>query len=186
MSEDTPTATPAVSPPLKRAVILVPGFSKREKLAARHQLINSIHSYSDGYSTTESDHPQDSEAVQITAHSRKDGFDVTLDIYEAFWGDLIPDWGNESPWQRFKRGFSMIFYWGTGGLAKAVWHWRGPFKTLVALVISGLLLILWYLTVISVLVGAIVNDPSTLPPALTALQPEGSQWIQNFAGLIES
>ena len=40
----------------------------------------------DGYSTTESDHPQDSEAVQITAHSRKDGFDVTLDIYEAFLG----------------------------------------------------------------------------------------------------
>lgn len=166
---------------IKRAIVLVPSFSKREKAAARNQLVNALTHYGEGYKITMSDQPEDADVAQVKVVARTGSFEATLDIFEAFWGDLIPDWSNESPWQRFQRGWLLILYWMTGGLAKSLWHWRGPPKTLYALAAAGLALVFWYFIVISVLLKAIINDPDNLPAFLASLQPAGSTWVVDLA-----
>lgn len=83
----------------KRAIILVPGFSKREQFAVRNQLVQALTHYTDGYRTRVSEAATDSDAdaVKITVSSRATDYTAELHLYEAFWGDLIPDWSRESP-----------------------------------------------------------------------------------------
>lgn len=55
--ENVPNAgDPAKPDPIKRAIILVPGFSKRERMAARNQLVDAFAHYSEGYKITAAKH----------------------------------------------------------------------------------------------------------------------------------
>lgn len=149
----------------KRAIILVPGFSKREQFAVRNQLVQALTHYTDGYRTRVSAAATDSDAdaVRITVSSRATDYMAELHLYEAFWGDLIPDWSRESPWQRFKRGLILIAYWATGGLVKALFvRHQVPARTLFGLTFFALMMILWYLTVINVLALALQETDVTI------------------------
>ncbi len=89
-----------------RAIILVPGFEKREQLDARNMLADAICAYAEGYQTAKSEAQQDEgfSSVKVTARNRQTDEETSLNVYEAYWGDLVPDWSGESPWARFKRG----------------------------------------------------------------------------------
>ena len=149
----------------KRAIVLVPGFSKREHFAVRKQLVEALTHYTDGYRTQVSDKAADSDAdaVKITVASRATDYTAELHVYEAFWGDLIPDWSHESPWQRFKRGLILIVYWATGGLVKALFvRHEVPTRTIFGMTFFALMMLLWYLTVINVLALALQETDVTI------------------------
>ncbi len=154
-----------------RAIILVPGFEKREQLDARNMLADAICAYAEGYQTAKSEAQQDEgfSSVKVTARNRQTDEETSLNVYEAYWGDLVPDWSGESPWARFKRGWSLIFYWFLGGLAKSIGRKEWPVRTLIAIIIAGLLMLLWYLVVIALLIKAYAEADATVPAFVTSL-----------------
>lgn len=187
----------------KRAIILVPGFAKREQLEARDRLVESLTHYSDGYMTrtaTGSD-AADGNAVVIKATARGEPQrDLEVHVFEAYWGDLIPDWGRESPWARAKRGFALILYWVFGGLGRALWRRELPARTIGVMAVAGMLLLLWYLLALTVLFQALgpevsetatagveqVGQGSGAPAWLTAILPDtwvSASWIAKLASL---
>ena len=164
----------------RRAIIMVPGISRREQLATRDQLVESIYYYSEGYATVTSDSKESSgfNYRTVTATSlEENGEEVTLDVYEAFWGDLVPDWSKESPWQRFKHGLTLITYWALGGLARSIARREIPPRTSFAMVIAGLILIFWYLTVVTVLAKAIADGNSGMPDFIN------TYFVENETGI---
>ncbi|WP_420012957.1 alpha/beta hydrolase [Tateyamaria sp.] len=153
---------------IKRAIVFVPGFERREQLAVRDHLVSSIVHYTDGYKTSVSDGVTENGANRVTVEvqDRQSDYAATLDVYEAYWGDLVPDWSQESPWQRFKRGLLLIWYWAGGGLVKSIGRGEMPTRTVVAMIIAALMLLLWYTSVISVLIQAIGSTESGVPTVL--------------------
>lgn len=172
----------------KRAIIFIPGFAKRERLNARDQLVDALQHYTDGWKTDTgpAGNALSSEAVHLTATSRQDP-DITaeIDVYEAYWGDLIPDWSHESPLARFRRGWALILYWMVGGLARAVVRRELPARTMLALSASGLILLLWYAVVIAMLVKAFADGEQQLPELVRALTDAIgiTDWMQ---GMLEA
>lgn len=173
--------------PIKRAVVLVPGFEKREQSSARDQLVTSILHYTDGCKTSTSENAAQNgtDCVTIKVQDRQSDYSATLDLYEAFWGDLIPDWSQESPWQRFKRGFLLIWYWAAGGLAKSLARGEMPTKTVGAMIFAAFALLFWYVTVVSILVQAIAASDGTVPASVTDFIAENA-WVQAFLEQIGS
>lgn len=159
----------------RRAVIFVPGLQKRAQLDGRDILADAVVAYAEGYQveTTEGAAEDGFNYTTLIARNREGADEVTLDIYEAYWGDLIPDWSSESPWARFKRGLSLLSYWLVGGLARAMLRREFPTRVMVAMMVSGLALVVWYLIVIAVLLQALATAEIPLP-----------EWL-NFLGLKE-
>ena len=82
---------------IKRAIVFVPGFERREQLAVRDHLVSSIVHYTDGYKTSVSDGVTENGANRVTVEvqDRQSDYAATLDVYEAYWGDLVPDRSEE-------------------------------------------------------------------------------------------
>lgn len=172
--------------PIKRAIVLVPGFEKRAQGAARDQLVTSILNYTDGYKTSTSDvaAQNGTDYVTIRAEDRGSDYAAVLDVYEAFWGDLVPDWSQESPWQRFRRGFLLIGYWAAGGLFKSLARGEMPTKTVGAMTVAAAALLFWYFIVITILVQAIGASDASIPAALTEFLTK-YQWVQAIFAKIQ-
>ena len=177
---------------IRRAIILVPGFSKREQNSARDELVQSLLHYTDGWDCAVADAKKNEgqDVVYVTANARQGDAAFCLGVYEAYWGDLVPDWSHESPWARFKRGTSLISYWVVGGIAKALIRRELPQRTMVAMVLTGLALLLWYVVVFLVLLKAIADgtSPGTteLPKLLTDITDliGVTDWLTTTAGTI--
>ncbi len=156
----------------KRAIILIPGFKKREHLAARDLLVEAIAHYGSGYRVDQTDTVAigglTPAAMQV--HNRQDDTQTTqLHIFEAFWGDLIPDWTNESPWARFKRGLYLIWFWVAGGFLRAMLRFEIPTRTVFAMMIAAIMLIAWYMTVVTVLLQTLGSADTGLPAQVQEL-----------------
>lgn len=152
----------------KRAVVLVPGLQRQERFAAREKLVQAIVGYASGYrmNCIELDEKSQRDACGIVACDRETQESIELHVYEAFWGDLVPDWSKESPWARFRRGLHLIWYWAAGGVARALLRLEFPARTVLAMMVASLLLLLWYFTVISVLVQTLNTADSAVPTAI--------------------
>ncbi len=151
----------------KRAIILVPGFAKREQLSARDQLVASLDHYSEGYETVVHEGAgviSGFNAATVQAKARKSDYAVELHVYEAYWGDLVPDWSQEMPVSRFLRGTKLIVYWAFGGLWKSLLRRELPSRTAISLIIASLILLFWYFTVISLVFAAVSENASAIPP----------------------
>lgn len=78
----------------RRAIVFIPGFSKREQNKARDDLVQSLLHYTDGWDTAIEDTKTDDgkNVVTVSAKARHGMAAYELDVFEAYWGDLIPDW----------------------------------------------------------------------------------------------
>ncbi|MDW4499725.1 alpha/beta hydrolase [Sulfitobacter sp. D35] len=152
----------------KRAVILVPSLERLERFGARERLVHAMTRYASGFRVEpiEIDQSTGKDACGLVATDRETLEAIEMHVYEAFWGDLVPDWSKESPWARFRRGLHLIWYWAAGGVARAIVRLEFPARTVMAMLVASLLLLLWYFTVISVLVQAIGTADSTVPTAI--------------------
>lgn len=151
---------------MRRAIIVVPGFERTVQGDARDRLAAAILSYTDGWQVLPVSQPERA-GTGFVACSREDGSEIEIDLYEAYWGDLVPLREEESPWVRFRRASGLILYWMFGGGSLSMLL-RGqlPARTVVALGIAGLLLLIWYLSLLLLLLAAIPDGTTGLPDAV--------------------
>lgn len=161
----------------KRAVILVPGFGKQEQLEARDRLVDAMTHYSDGYNTSTEEGAESGglQSTVVRATARQGAQDASeIHVFEAYWGDLIPDWGQESPWARVKRGLALIRYWAWGGMVRAMARQELPRRTIVVMMIAAVLLLLWYFLALTVLAQALAGSEAGGSP----------EWVKSLVGFL--
>jgi pimeloyl-ACP methyl ester carboxylesterase len=137
----------------RRAILLVPGFSKQSKNKARDVLVEAIGHYSPGIETrsSEADVAQGNDFVTVTMQNMQVPADHAeaspreIDIYEAHWTDVLPDWNDETPFRRFWRALKVVIYWFLGSLPALLFKRRLRFAgwTNAALVGAGMILLIW-------------------------------------------
>ncbi|MBN9888510.1 alpha/beta hydrolase [Salipiger abyssi] len=155
----------------RRAIVIVPGFGRLEHHQARDQLVLSLRYYGEGWDVREIEDADTvpEGAVSLSATARNGGESRIIDVFEAHWGDLVPDWSQESPWKRFKRGFVLIWYWLFGGFFAASKQGLNTPRTTVAMGVAALLLLLWWMAVAVFLLQAVSEGGVDLPAWVSAL-----------------
>ena len=149
----------------KRAILMVPGFDRVQRDQIRDAVANFILCDAQAYKVSETqDDPSASQSyVGLNAISREDPTQsLDLRVYEVFWSDIVPDHSAESTWEKFKRATLLVFYWGLFALRPRSLAF--PSWTRFQLVLTGVLLLLWYLLVTVALFNLINTEPSILPP----------------------
>lgn len=149
----------------RRAIVLIPGVRREERAFRRDTLINNLEN-------VETFPLSRGEAVEVTGEAgvrlmarplrsatAPQGPD--LDVFEAYWADMVPEQAELNPWQKLGNGLDLLAYW--------LFSWRtwqafavSRFIT-IGLMAGGLLLVLWY-----VALALLVADTVTKDPALTA------------------
>lgn len=117
---------------------------------------------------------------------------ASIDVFEAYWADMIPEQGEQPPWTKLRQGLDLVGYWVfSPGSWRAVGHAMRNGSLLIALglIMGGLTLVAWYL-MLAVLVGQTVAPGGTVPQELAAvplvsdlvrLFGEGTGWIATHA-----
>lgn len=142
---------------MKRAIILIPGFERREKNLSRDKLVDSLVRIADGWIVTKIKtftNTQGIEIVSLKAREHQNESTYDIDVLEAYWGDMIPDWSNESPVERLRRGTKLIFYWLMGGLAKFIFKFSPPNRTIIGGMVGALFLFLWYISAVLIILDS--------------------------------
>lgn len=152
----------------KRAIILTHGYGRAEQHVFRDRLIDGIAYYTDGFKKhidPDTTNMQGYAARRVTATARSKGAPkIEIDIFEAYWADMIPAAAPLNPIRRVVRGFKLIAYWFFGGTARL---FRRTNYLGFGLALSGVLLVVWYLSLLLVATKALIADPSALPAWLT-------------------
>ncbi|MEI4470233.1 hypothetical protein [Frigidibacter sp. MR17.24] len=168
-------AVPAVARPLRRAVVLVPGFRKRPRMEAAGALAAALACYAEGMRCLD-DPGGDRGATPGTPQGmgdrllrrlvdRETGREIELTLFEGYWFDLVPE-APQTPWLRVSRGASLIGYWFLGGVARAmVVDRRWPPVILLGFLWSGLLLLVWYGATLALFAKAVLAQDPTLSEA---------------------
>lgn len=136
-----------------RAILLVPGMRKRERFEIRDKFITFLMGIVESYKifeVGEGDFPEDARRIEVKAI--EDGRTLTITVFEAYWGDLLPDRSNESQWQRFLRATRLVAYW----MMSAKSLFRGiPTRLGFFMLIAALMLTVWYVSVVATVLAAL-------------------------------
>ena len=175
----------------KRAIGLVHGYEKVEQNTFTQRLKDGLEYYTDGIDKDFEPDPVDHDGVlveRLTAQARTAGAEkIQVDLYEAYWADMIPTEIPGTIWQRVGRGGMLLAYWFLGGLARRIIGLRGFLPTTlgISLALSGVLLMLWYLSLLMLAAKAVIADPNNLPVwlqnALAAAPGDPKTSLQNMA-----
>jgi len=149
----------------RRAIVLIPGVRREERTFRRDALINNLeHVESFPLSRGEAVEVTGEAGVRLIARPLRSGAapqGPELDVFEAYWADMVPDQAELSPWQKLGNGLDLLAYW--------LFSWRAwrAFAVsryiTIGLMAGGVLLVLWY-----VALALLVADTVTKDPALTA------------------
>ena len=148
-----------------RAIVLVPGFSREERFLRRDILVRNL-------LTVEGSSLQLGSPVEIDGERGQglrrralppDSADDMV-VFEAHWADMANATEDTGPWRKLWQGFELVQYWV---LSRAMWGALGEarFATL-GLMASGLLLVLWYLSMALLVASALASDPALTEQAL--------------------
>ncbi|TVR98117.1 MAG: hypothetical protein EA406_07735 [Rhodospirillales bacterium] len=166
----------------KRAVVLVHGYGHFKRNERRDILVRSL-ALNDPLPVA----PPTDAAIEGETFKRlrpaqgQDPARPVVDVYEAHWSDMIPQDAEASPLSRFVNSTKLVAYW----LMNPWW-----LKTLrmsrsftAGLVLSGLLILLWYVSIIVALavlmtaegspgeVQALPDDSDLVSIVLSGLRP---------------
>ena len=170
----------------KRAILLIPGLHKRERFEARDLLVTAIDHHAEHFKTRIEDAATDEQAenyVRMFVSARSgEGAEHEISVYEAYWNDLAPDYTNETPWSRFLRATRLMGYWGVGGLASASFGLPSRFRML--LVFAAVVLLLWYLSVVLVLLELIVSGSDTAAAPAWVAELMGPDVAERVYGIV--
>ncbi|MGF1659040.1 MAG: hypothetical protein ACFCUS_06400 [Rubrimonas sp.] len=170
---------------IRRAVVVVPGYGKREQGAVRDQLCAAFEFHADGFARDFEPDPVELNgfsARRLTATERRpDAPAIRIDVHEAFWGDLIPAELPADPVRKVTRGFALLAYWFFGGVAKGLLR---PNYLGAALAASGALLLAWYASLALLAAKALASDPSLAPGWLSGLV--GADALSGAVGWVQA
>ncbi len=175
------TADQASNTVRKRAIVLVPGFRREERFFRREVLVRNLlmversplSEVGDIEVAGEQGKRLAAKPVRGAAADKQGaptaGAVAQIDVFEAFWADMIPESADRTPLQRLLWGFEIIAYW--------VLNWRswtafGISRYLTfGLLAGGSLLVLWYISIALLAAQAIGQDPPEFLQSASGLQP---------------
>ncbi|MGI6454718.1 MAG: hypothetical protein ACOX5R_03745 [bacterium] len=151
---------PTIHQPTRRAIVLIPGIKREEKFARREALVKNL-------LTIESYPLERVGEIEIAGESgqrlkAKSPRDPNLphapdiDVFEAYWADMTPNQVDTTPWQKLLNGLRLLIYWQAWPFWKACGN---SFYITLGLITGGLLLVLWYLSLVLLVADAISQDP---------------------------
>ena len=146
---------------MKTAVIVVPGFGCRE-IGRGVEILKMC--LLNGLGKSVASEGEDCRTAGLTGTQiivKVDGEAVDVDLFEAFWGDLIPNLaGESSPLRKVFMGARVLWYW----IVSRVWsELRGNKYLIGGMIGSSLLILAWYVGVVPAAVAAFVAqiDPES-------------------------
>ncbi len=154
---------------VKRAIVLVPGMVREERNFRRQVLIDNLIAVVQrrrlvpvGPVEIVGETGQRIEVQAPRDNGEEDRWPNVIDVFEAYWTDLVPDPSTLSPWRKLWNGFDLLVYWLLDWRA-----WRAftisPTMS-IGLFFGALLLVLWYASI--VLIAAQALSKTGLPPEL--------------------
>lgn len=122
----------------KRAIIFIPGFQHKAMGTCTEKLASNIALQFPDKEVFVRIDENDDISLENTTFKK-------LDLYEAYWMDCIPINTNESPTSKILNGAKLIYFW----LFSKIWIETRRSKSMTfGLALSGLALLIWYLTII--------------------------------------
>lgn len=149
-----------MSEPIRRAVVLIPGLQWVERFARRDLLAENL-----ANTKTRPMHAPESfmvgGEVGLRLRPRALRGDArpgpSIDLFEAYWADMVPSSAEMSPWRRLASGFELVFFWlFSWGNLKAL---RLSPTIAIGLVAGGVLLVLWYVSLTVIVAAALRAAP---------------------------
>lgn len=168
----------------KAAIVLIPGMMKAEKDRQRDRLVSGLVEVSERVRVSEQGAVavEGAEGVRLRV-THPDGQKTTLDVYEAYWGDLINRLSQEELNVRIRRGTTLLFYWAFSRIWRGM---RGRKYLTFSIVAAAFILLAWYYGTVALLLTALGEDPSVL----AAARPEEAEaartangWLQKISVL---
>jgi hypothetical protein len=142
----------------KHAVILIPGMDSREKGAAQRRLVQGMVNCTERMQVTESGQISlPGEKGMSVAVGHPDGRSAEIHVFEAFWRDLTHQDAPKQALARVRDGGALLVYWFFSGVWRALT--RSSWYMTTGLLLSSLLLMAWYYSVLAVGLAAIGTDP---------------------------
>lgn len=128
------------------AILLIPGFTSKQKNFILYQLGQEFEKL--GAESVKNLEQNNFSGKQFKINNR------LIDVYEAYWGDLIEDLTKMELTDRIPRGAYLLYYWLVSGIYQAV-------QESILLVLSStvllLILVCWYFITILLVFSQIVE-----------------------------
>lgn len=184
----------------RRALILIPGMMREPRFSRRAVLVGNLETVerqplARGGAVTvggESGERLNPKPLREDAGALQPPPLASIDVFEAYWADMIPEQGEQPPWIKLRQGLDLVGYWVFSPRSwRAVGHAMRNGSLLIALglIMGGLTLVAWYV-LLAVLVGQTVAPGGTVPQDLAAvplvsdlvrLFGEATGWIATHA-----
>ncbi|MEQ8331013.1 MAG: hypothetical protein RH859_11190 [Longimicrobiales bacterium] len=158
------------------AIILVPGLPRAAVSEQLHVFARGLVGVSERMPLREVEAPDGADDA-VRLEGRRGGADVRIDVYEAYWNDLVPSLTRASLGVRVVRGLSLAWYW----VASGVWWGSLRRKYLTfGLALSVVAFLAWYLGILVLFVEALAADP---PSFLAGVMPGLEEAVDRIGGL---
>lgn len=171
------TSEPGATP-RRRAIVLIPGMMREQRFLRRDLLVSNLETV-ERYPLTRGEEvllggecglrlalaPLRGPAGPQPAAL------ASVDVFEAYWADMIPEQAEQAPWTKLAQGLELVGYWVFSlGSWKAVAASlrRGSSLIALGLLMGGLTLVAWYL-LLAVLVGQAVAPGGVVPEELKGI-----------------
>ncbi|MGF1591902.1 MAG: hypothetical protein ACFCUW_01410 [Kiloniellaceae bacterium] len=165
--------------PRRRAIVLIPGMKREERFHRRDILVANLETVERHPLTRGEEISVGGESGQRLVLAPLRAADGSLrppplasvDVFEAYWADMIPEQGEQPPWTKLLQGLELVGYWVCSPRtwrAVAASTRSGSFLIAFGLLIGGLTLIAWYL-MLAVLVGQAVAPGGAVPEELAGI-----------------
>ncbi|RKG74505.1 hypothetical protein D7W79_22700 [Corallococcus exercitus] len=143
----------------KEAIVLIHGSDSRQRDSGRGLLTEGLLKVPEGVVVTQQGPItiQGASGLQFQVTRHEDGAKRSVDVYEAFWADLIPSLTRMGLRDRVLGGLELLVYWGFSGV------WKGFLKRKVltsSLVVGLVFLLYWYLSTLLLFFSALQQDPT--------------------------
>lgn len=147
----------------RRAIVLIPGIRQEERFRRRDVLVSNLAAVETWpLARGERIKVAGETAQRLTARPvRGEGqpSGPDLDVFEAYWADMVPAEAEAGPWQKLGHGLDLLAYW--------LFSWR-TWRALavsryitVGLMFGGLIMVLWYVALVLLVVDTLRTDETT-------------------------
>lgn len=164
--------------PRRRAIVLIPGMLREQRFHRRNLLASNLETVERYPLTRGEEVLRGSECglrLNLTplrgAAGPQPASLTSIDVFEAYWADMIPQQAEQAPWTKLLQGLELVGYWVFSlGSWKAVAASlrRGSSLIALGLLMGGLTLVAWYL-LLAVLVGQAVAPGGAVPQDLEGI-----------------
>ena len=165
--------------PKRRALVLIPGMMREERFRRREVLVSNLETVERHPLTRGEEITLGGETgLRLTLMLLRGGDGArqappfaSIDVFEAYWADMIPEQAEQAPWTKLFQGLELVGYWvfNPGTWRAAVHSLRhGSLLIALGLLMGGLTLVAWYV-MLAVLVGQAIAPGGRVPEELAAI-----------------